>query len=172
MAVANTTAAAMAATDSLRLTEAAFSARKQALSVVGTVSPLPLPSARLPLTLAPEESASATENVYYGATAAAAAMVDHIKAPNGPRSGCCIDDGEWEEFVLLAFDVMIDVGGRPFVLEVNHNPAVPGPQACTPAFYSHLVGLASDIVALVIGRDRGETVGTWIPVDEERKDSG
>ncbi|KAG5174982.1 hypothetical protein JKP88DRAFT_339728 [Tribonema minus] len=63
-------------------------------------------------------------------------------------------------FALLAFDVMLDSARRPWLLEVNHNPAVPsrevlaGEGECGDAFWEHLVGLCQDIIevtALEVG---------------------
>ena len=32
---------------------------------------------------------------------------------------------EWSQFALLGADVMVDEQGRPWLLELNHNPALP-----------------------------------------------
>ena len=33
--------------------------------------------------------------------------------------------GRWSQFALLGADVMVDTAGRPWLLEFNHNPALP-----------------------------------------------
>jgi Tubulin-tyrosine ligase family len=49
-------------------------------------------------------------------------------------------------FSLLAFDVMVDTSERLWLLEVNHNPAVPNKDIAGAAFWEHLVQLCTDII--------------------------
>ena len=54
------------------------------------------------------------------------------------------------QYALLAFDVMADTDERLWLLEVNHNPAVPGRAMVKPSFWQHLIKLCSDLVTLLL----------------------
>jgi Tubulin-tyrosine ligase family len=53
-----------------------------------------------------------------------------------------------KHFSLLAFDVMVDVNERLWLLEVNHNPAIPNEGIAGAAFWEHLVQLCTDIIVI------------------------
>jgi Tubulin-tyrosine ligase family len=53
-----------------------------------------------------------------------------------------------KHFSLLAFDVMVDTSERLWLLEVNHNPAVPNKGIAGAVFWDHLVQLCTDIIVI------------------------